>query len=116
MSVRSLRLALASLALAAAPAAAQVRGLPVINNGAGKLVSIGADIGFGEPIPAAAWKTLPSWFAVATQDMTIGADALRFFAERMGAVTIEIDASHVVFISQPEAITDLIISALGTIG
>lgn len=47
MSVRSLRLALAFLALAAAPAAAQVRGLPVVNSGAGKLVSIGADIGFG---------------------------------------------------------------------
>jgi pimeloyl-ACP methyl ester carboxylesterase len=76
----------------------------------------GADVGFGEPVPAAAWKSLPSWFAVATQDQTIGVDALRFFAERMGAVTTEIDASHVVFISQPDAITDLIVAALGTVG
>ena len=37
-------------------------------------------------------------------------------AERAGAVIVEVDASHVAMISQPEATTDLILSALGTIG
>ena len=76
----------------------------------------GADIGFGEPVPAAAWKTLPSWFAIATADQTIGVEALRFFAERASSISTDIDASHVVMISQPDAITELILSALGSIG
>jgi pimeloyl-ACP methyl ester carboxylesterase len=76
----------------------------------------GADIGFGEPVPAAAWKTLPSWFSIATEDQTIGVTALRAFAERAGSITAEIDgASHVSFISQPDAVTELIISAYNTV-
>ncbi len=37
-------------------------------------------------------------------------------AERAGAVVVEVDASHVAMISQPQAVADLIVSALGTIG
>ena len=76
----------------------------------------GADIGFGEPVPAAAWKTLPSWFSIATADQTIGLEALQFFAERAGSITEEIDgASHVSMISQPDAVANLIISAYNTV-
>jgi hypothetical protein len=39
-------------------------------------------------------------------------DLERFMAKRMGAKTIEINASHLALISQPDAITDLIIEAL----
>jgi pimeloyl-ACP methyl ester carboxylesterase len=75
-----------------------------------------ADVGFGEPVPAAAWKTLPSWFSIATADQTIGITALRAFAERAGSITADVEgASHVSFISQPDAVTELIISAYNTV-
>ncbi len=75
-----------------------------------------ADTAFGEPTTSAAWKTLPSWFAVSTGDRAIDPAAERFMAERAGSTTIEIDASHVGFISQPGAIADLIATAVNTVG
>jgi pimeloyl-ACP methyl ester carboxylesterase len=60
----------------------------------------------------AAWRTKPSFYAVSTQDRTINPDLERFMAKRMGAKTIEINASHLALISQPDAITDLIMEAL----
>jgi pimeloyl-ACP methyl ester carboxylesterase len=60
----------------------------------------------------AAWRTKPSFYAVSTQDRTINPDLERFMAKRMGAKTIEINASHLGLISQPDAITNLIIEAL----
>lgn len=56
----------------------------------------------------AAWKTIPSWFLVATQDLAIPADSQRFMAERAGSTTVEIDASHAVAVSQPGAVAELI--------
>jgi pimeloyl-ACP methyl ester carboxylesterase len=75
-----------------------------------------AEATFGEPSGPAGWKTLPSWAIVATADHAIGATGERFMAERAGAITIEVDASHVVMTSQPQAVADLIMSALGTVG
>ena len=69
----------------------------------------------GVPSGPAAWKTLPSWFAVATHDHAIHPDQERFYAERAGSITIEIDASHSVAVSQPTAIADLIRTAIGTL-
>jgi pimeloyl-ACP methyl ester carboxylesterase len=60
---------------------------------------------------AAAWRSKPSWYAVSTEDRTINPDLQRFMAKRMGAKTIEIKASHVSLISQPEAIASLILEA-----
>ena len=60
----------------------------------------------------AAWRTKPSFYAVSTQDRTINADLERFMAKRMGAKTIEIEASHLALISHPDAITNLILLAL----
>ena len=61
----------------------------------------------------AAWRSKPSWYAVSTQDRTINPDLQRFMAQRMGAKTIEVKASHVSLISQPAAIADLILEAAG---
>src|ERR1700693_270941 len=60
----------------------------------------------------AAWRTKPTFYAVSTEDRTINPDLERFMAKRMGAQTIEIDASHLALISQPDAITNLIMEAL----
>jgi pimeloyl-ACP methyl ester carboxylesterase len=62
-----------------------------------------------------AWKTLPSWYAVAMADQAIHPDQERFYANRMGATTIEVDASHSIMVSQPDAIAELIRSAVGTL-
>jgi pimeloyl-ACP methyl ester carboxylesterase len=61
----------------------------------------------------AAWRSKPSWYAVSTEDRTINPDLERFMAKRMGAKTIEVKASHVSLISQPEAIANLILEAAG---
>jgi pimeloyl-ACP methyl ester carboxylesterase len=76
----------------------------------------GSALGFGEPSGPVGWKTLPSWALISPNDLTIGPSGERFMAERAGAVIVEIDSSHVAMISQPQAVTDLILSALGTIG
>ena len=61
----------------------------------------------------AAWRSKPSWYAVSTEDRTIDPDLERFMAKRMGATTIEVKASHLSLISQPDAITRLILQAAG---
>lgn len=61
----------------------------------------------------AAWRSKPSWYAVSTEDRTINPDLERFMAKRMGAKTIEVKASHLALISQPDVITDLIVDAAG---
>jgi pimeloyl-ACP methyl ester carboxylesterase len=61
----------------------------------------------------AAWRTKPSWYAVSIDDRTIDPDLERFMAKRMGAKTIEVKASHVSLISQPETIANLILEAAG---
>ncbi|PSH65275.1 alpha/beta fold hydrolase [Phyllobacterium sophorae] len=60
----------------------------------------------GEP----AWKTLPSYFVYGDSDKNIPAKALDFMAERAGSkrtVVVE-GASHVVMVSHPKVVTDLI--------
>ena len=67
---------------------------------------------FEDRAEAAAWKTLPSWYVVATADKAIPPDAERHMAKRMGANTIEVDASHSIALSQPKAVADLIRTAV----
>ena len=59
----------------------------------------------------AAWRSKPSFYAISTQDRTINPDLQRFMAKRMGATTIEVNASHLSLISHPQEITDLILRA-----
>src|SRR5215467_7658522 len=61
----------------------------------------------------AAWRSKPSFYAVSTEDRTINPDLERFMAKRMGAKTIEVKASHLALISQPDAIARLILEAAG---
>ncbi len=62
----------------------------------------------GEP----AWRSLPSWYLVATEDEAIPPDAERQFARRMGATTAEVPSSHVPMVSHPKEVVELIGSAL----
>jgi pimeloyl-ACP methyl ester carboxylesterase len=59
-----------------------------------------------------AWKRLPSWAVVATEDKAIGADLVRSMAQRAGADIVEVAGSHVIMISQPDAVTNQILKAI----
>lgn len=63
---------------------------------------------FSTPLTQAAWRTKPSWSVVATHDRAIDPRLLRQMAERIGAETIEVEASHVPYLTQPRAVADLI--------
>jgi len=65
----------------------------------------------GGQVTQAAWRSKPGFYAVSSDDRTINPDLERFMAKRMGAKTIELKASHLSLISQPEAITRLIVEA-----
>jgi len=60
---------------------------------------------------APAWKSIPSWYLIGRQDRVISPAAQRFMAERAHAHTVEIDSSHVSYISHPAAVTKLILEA-----
>ena len=58
-----------------------------------------------------AWRSKPSWYLVTTEDRMIPPAAQRFMAERAGATVSEVDASHAVYVSQPQAVADSIKTA-----
>ncbi len=62
----------------------------------------------------AAFKTKPSWAVVATEDGAIDPKLLRSTARRIGAITREVKGSHVVFLTQPKAVADVIDTAAKT--
>ena len=66
---------------------------------------------FEEKSPAAAWKTAPSWYIVATADQLIPPESQRFMARRAGAHSIEMDASHAIALTQPAAVAGRIAAA-----
>ncbi|MFD7203217.1 alpha/beta fold hydrolase [Streptomyces sp. NPDC059893] len=61
-----------------------------------------------EKATVAAWKTIPSWDIVTTQDLNIPAAAQRFMAKRAHARTTEVAASHSVAVSHPGIVTRVI--------
>jgi pimeloyl-ACP methyl ester carboxylesterase len=62
----------------------------------------------------AAFKTKPSWAVVATEDGAIDPKLLRSTARRIGAITTDVKGSHVVFLTQPKAVADVIDTAAKT--
>jgi pimeloyl-ACP methyl ester carboxylesterase len=60
-----------------------------------------------------AWKAKPTWYLIATQDRMIPPPAQRAMAGRAGATISEVAASHSVYVSQPEAVAQVIATAAG---
>jgi pimeloyl-ACP methyl ester carboxylesterase len=71
-----------------------------------------AELAFSEPNGRAAWKELPSWAVIPTGDKAAGTDVLRSMAERARATITEVDGSHVIMISQPQVVADVILEAI----
>jgi pimeloyl-ACP methyl ester carboxylesterase len=74
-----------------------------------------AGAAFSEPTGTPAWRTLPSWAVVATGDKAAGSDVVRSMAERAKATIVEVEGSHVIMISQPRAVTDVILQAIDAV-
>jgi pimeloyl-ACP methyl ester carboxylesterase len=67
----------------------------------------------GAPSGPPAWKAgVPCWYLLGTEDKAIPPALQRFMAERANATIVEVPASHVSFVSQPEAATQLILQAI----
>jgi pimeloyl-ACP methyl ester carboxylesterase len=66
----------------------------------------------GATVSEPAWRTKPSWYLVPTEDLIFPPSAQRMMAERAGATLVEVASSHAVFLSHPEAVADLIRTAL----
>jgi pimeloyl-ACP methyl ester carboxylesterase len=62
---------------------------------------------FGEPMGTPAWKSLPSWYLVATDDEALPPDAERMFAKRMGATVVEVPSSHLAMVAHPGDVAKL---------
>lgn len=67
---------------------------------------------FGAPSGPVAWKTVPSWYLLGTEDKAIPPATQRYMAERANAQITEVPASHASMVSQPQATTDLILAAV----
>jgi pimeloyl-ACP methyl ester carboxylesterase len=55
-----------------------------------------------------AWKKKPSWYLVATEDKMIPPDAQRSMSKRAGSTVSEVKGSHAIYVSQPDAVVELI--------
>jgi pimeloyl-ACP methyl ester carboxylesterase len=74
-----------------------------------------AELAFTEPNGPPAWKSRPSWAVVATGDRAAGADVVRSMAERAGATITEVEGSHVIMVSQPDVVANVILDAVATV-
>ena len=63
---------------------------------------------FGTKVRHAAWRSKPTWAIIPTQDGAIDPKLLRQTAQRIGADITELQGSHVVFVTQPKAVADVI--------
>jgi pimeloyl-ACP methyl ester carboxylesterase len=71
-----------------------------------------AEAAFSDAAGTPAWKSLPSWAVIATGDKAAGTDITRSMAERAGATITELDGSHVIMVSQPDAVAGVILTAV----
>jgi pimeloyl-ACP methyl ester carboxylesterase len=62
-----------------------------------------------------AWKSNPSWFIIAKDDQTVHPDLQRFVSKRMGATVVEVKSSHVIMLSHPDLVIDVIRKAAASV-
>jgi pimeloyl-ACP methyl ester carboxylesterase len=67
---------------------------------------------FTEKEAAPAWKHIPSWYLICTNDQMIPPPAQEFMAKRMKATERSVAASHAPFMSRPQAVAEIIIEAV----
>jgi pimeloyl-ACP methyl ester carboxylesterase len=68
------------------------------------------------PTQTPAWKTIPSWTVIGTEDRVIPPALQRKMAERAGSTITEVAGSHVSMVSHPQAAIDAILAAAASLG
>ena len=68
------------------------------------------------PSGVGAWKALPSWVVIGTQDRVIPPATQRSMAERAGSTITEVAGSHVSMVSNPKVTIDAIVTAASAVG
>jgi pimeloyl-ACP methyl ester carboxylesterase len=63
---------------------------------------------FTHKVTSPAWKTKPTWYMVAGSDRSINPQQERMMAKRANATTVEVNASHVAYMSHPKESAKLI--------
>lgn len=72
-----------------------------------------AGVSLTESAPTPAWRSRPSWAVLPTAVRCIDPGVHHFSYERMGATVTEIQgASHVVMISQPKKVAEVVMTAV----
>ena len=72
-----------------------------------------AGVALSEAAPTPAWRSRPVWGVFGTADRCIDPGVHRFSYDRMGATVTEVEgASHVVMISQPKEVADVVMTAV----
>jgi pimeloyl-ACP methyl ester carboxylesterase len=66
---------------------------------------------FEQSMEGTAWRTVPSWYLLARSDRAIPPELQKFMADRIGARVVEVESSHVPFMSRPGEVADVIESA-----
>ena len=70
-----------------------------------------AQAAFSDKSGPPAWKAVQSWAVVATGDKAAGTDLVRTMAQRAGAKIVEVEGSHLVMVSHPDAVARVILEA-----
>ena len=72
-----------------------------------------AGVALSEPAPTSAWLSRPVWGVFGTSDRCIDPGVHRFSYDRMGATVTEVEgASHVVMISHPKEVAEVVMTAV----
>ena len=58
-----------------------------------------------------AWRNKESWYLITTEDRMIPPPAQQAMSARAGSTVVEVAGSHAIYVSQPEAVTELIETA-----
>jgi pimeloyl-ACP methyl ester carboxylesterase len=74
-----------------------------------------ADLLEQQKLDQVAWRSKPSWYIVAQQDHTVHPDLQRFLAKRMNATKVEANSSHVIMLSQPDVVIEVIRAAAAAV-
>jgi pimeloyl-ACP methyl ester carboxylesterase len=75
-----------------------------------------AETAFSDVNGTPAWKSRPAWAVIASGDRAVGADLSRSMAQRAGARLTELEGSHVIMLSRPDAVSEVILQAVAAVG
>ena len=70
-----------------------------------------AAVAFGTPATTPAWKTKPSWYVIAGEDRVISPELEAMMAKTINATTVTVHSSHVIMLSKPDAVVEVITHA-----